>query len=855
MTLSTKRRMSDLESLILEKPSPRAKKRRSVLHALFRSKLFSRNVIVAGLLITVLWGSAFLIFAISYLQSSLGASTLVVLTPWAPGEHTVSHSQSHKLRPLLLASQDGLPLTLEAMRSRKFSPNHKSIQWIVTDSNYDSGSYVMESESEYTIKSVRDSSHVVLYKGSTITYKEEKYTIGSFEASSDLKYALITTDKVPNWRHSSFAFHWLLNIETQQIEPLFPNKPKAGIAVAQWSPKSSHVAFVLDNNVYIRDVHSEEVVQSTTDGGEDIFYGRPDWVYEEEVFSGASAIWWSPSGDFFTFLRTDDALVPEFPIPYFVQHEKDQPEADYPEVRKIKYPKPGYPNPIVSLMVYTVAQKQTAAVPSPDKHSLITEVTWVGAGSFLVKLTNRESDVLQISLVDAASASSAIVRKEDASGKEGGWFEITQETLYVPKDADNGRAEDGYIDTVVVDGYNHLAYFSPPSNPKGVTLTSGAWEVVEAPAAFDHSRNTVYFLATKRSAMDRHLYSVGLDGSNFANLTDTSTDGWYLASFSTGARYAVLSYSGPNVPSQALVDFHDHSQTVLETNPDVAKALQEYAIPSTTFETIKLGEEKEYGEIWANSMEIKPPSFDPTKKYPVLFYVYGGPNSQLVTKNFAVGFSHVISSALDAIVVTVDGRGTGFMGRKFRAIVRDNLGHYEARDQISAAKLWAKRAYVDETRIGIWGWSYGGFMTLKTLETDAGNTFRYGMSVAPVTTWRFYDSIYTERYMHTPDHNAHGYQKSAVTNVTAIAQASRFLLMHGTGDDNVHFQHSLRLLDLLDLDGVENYDVHVFPDSTHSISHHNANTIVYDKLFTWIRQAFDGDFEEKPKKVPEALAI
>jgi len=213
-----------------------------------------------------------------------------------------------------------------------------------------------------------------------------------------------------------------------------------------------------------------------------------------------------------------------------------------------------------------------------------------------------------------------------------------------------------------------------------------------------------------------------------------------------------------------------------------------------------------------------------------------------VTKAFHVDFQAYVASALEYIVVTVDGRGTGFIGRKARCIIRDNIGYWESRDQIETAKIWAAKDYVDKSRIAIWGWSYGGFTTLKTLERDAGKTFSYGMAVAPVTNWRFYDSIYTERYMHTPQHNYDGYENSTITDMAALSNNVRFLVMHGVADDNVHFQNSLTLLDRLDLSGVENYDFHAFPDSDHSILFHNANRMVYDRLRQWLIRAFNGEY-------------
>jgi dipeptidyl aminopeptidase B len=260
----------------------------------------------------------------------------------------------------------------------------------------------------------------------------------------------------------------------------------------------------------------------------------------------------------------------------------------------------------------------------------------------------------------------------------------------------------------------------------------------------------------------------------------------------------------------------------VEKNDELADKAKKHALPVMVYGTVDVD------GVELNYVERRPPHFDETKQYPVLFQQYSGPGSQTVSKQFAVNFQSFIAAGLGYVCVTVDGRGTGYMGRRNRVLVRGNLGHWEAHDQVAAAQIWAAKPYVDAKRLAIWGWSFGGFTTLKTLELDAGRTFRYGMAVAPVTDWRFYDSIYTERYMSTPQLNPGGYEQSTVSNVTALAQNVRFLLIHGVADDNVHMQNSLTLLDKLDLASVENYDVHVFPDSDHGIYFHNANKIVYD---------------------------
>ena len=314
-----------------------------------------------------------------------------------------------------------------------------------------------------------------------------------------------------------------------------------------------------------------------------------------------------------------------------------------------------------------------------------------------------------------------------------------------------------------------------------------------------------------------------------------------------------MTYSGPKIPWQKVLStpsVEGKYEDLIEDNKALGNLAAQHELPIEVYQTVTID------GFELNLLERRPPHFDKNRKYPVLFWQYSGPNSQMVDKKFTVDWQAFVASNLGYIVVTLDGRGTGFRGRETRCIIRGDIGYYEAHDQITAAKMFAQKSYVDEERIAIWGWSYGGFTTLKTLEQDAGQTFKYGMAVAPVTDWRFYgklkmpftrllysptiglliavlpfaDSVYTERYMHTPQHNLQGYDNSSINNATALSQNVRFLVMHGVAADNVHMQSTLTLLDKLDLAGVENYDVHVFPDSDHGIYFHNANRIVYDSM-------------------------
>lgn len=657
--------------------------------------------------------------------------------------------------------------------------------------------------------------------------------------SKDLKKVLIATSTESNWRHSFYGTYWIFDVATQTAEPLDHDNVDGRVQLASWSPQSDAVVFTRDNNMFLRKLSSQAVVQITKDGGSELFYGVPDWVYEEEVFASNSATWWAEDGKYVAFLRTDESAVPEYPLQYFVSRPSGtlpKPgEESYPEVREIKYPKAGAPNPTVRLQFYDVAKGDVFEVKISDEFAdddrLITEVVWAGSsGKAIIRETNRESDILRVVLVDVNTRTGRTVRTTNIAELDGGWFEVSQTTKYIPADPAKGRPQDGYIDTVVHDNFDHLAYFTPLENSEPILLTSGKWEVITAPSAVDLENNLVYFVATKDGSTQRHAYSVKLDGTDLQAMTDTSKEGYHTVSFSSGASMALLSYDGPGIPWQKVVSTRSASEAfsmTIEENRALAERAKKHELPIKIFSTVNID------GFDLNVVERRPPHFSEKKKYPVLFFLYGGPASQQVDKKWSVDFQSYVASSLGYIVVTVDGRGTGFLGRETRCIIRGNIGHYESRDQIETAKIWASKKYVDASRLAIWGWSYGGFMTLKTLERDAGETFSYGMAVAPVTDWRFYDSIYTERYMHTPQHNPSGYVNASISDMKSLSENVRFLVMHGVADDNVHTQSTYTLLDKLDLAGVENYDVHVFPDSDHGIYFHNANRIVYDsKSFT-----------------------
>jgi dipeptidyl aminopeptidase B len=755
-------------------------------------------------------------------------------------------------------------ITMEQLQTGQWSPRYANIEWIpgpdgedglLLEINQPGKDFLVVEDIRSRTSSAASAARArTLVKSGSFRYDEHEYGTNDFWVSPDMKKVLLMTHSEKVFRHSFLGLYFILDVDTQEVQPLDPALPEGKVQLAQWSPRSDSIVFTRDNNLFLRSLGSTKVTTITTDGGPEYFYGIPDWAYEEEVFETNTATWWDRDGKYLAFLRTNETTVPEYPVQFFLSRPsgKQPPEGleNYPEVKEIKYPKAGAPNPVVDLLFYDIAKQEAFSVDIeggfPDEDRIIFNIVFADNGKALVSESNRESDRVRIVLVDVPSQSGHTVRTIDQKDIGGGWINPTHLTKYIPADPENGRLEDGYVDVVVTDFGDHLGYFSPLNSSTPVMLTQGDWEVDGGPASVDLKNNLVYFMAAKEAPTQRHLYSVKLDGTDMQSLVSEKEAAYWESSFSSGSGYVSLRYTGPNIPYQKVISTPSNPEKIsqmLVENKDLAQMASSHELPHQIFQNITID------GYTLQVVERRPPHFDTKKKYPVLFYLYGGPGSQMVNRKFHVDFQAYIAASLGYIVVTVDGRGTGYIGRKARTIVREHLGEYEAHDQIEAAKMWAKKAYVDAERMAIWGWSYGGFMTLKVLERDAGQTFRYGMSVAPVTDWRFYDSIYTERYMRTPQNNPEGYSKSAITNVTAMAQNVRFLIMHGVADDNVHMQNTLTLLDKFDLAGIENYDVHFFPDSDHSIYFHNANHVVYDKLAKWLVNAFNGEWyrTENPK--------
>ncbi|KAI7824647.1 dipeptidyl peptidase IV N-terminal region-domain-containing protein [Gamsiella multidivaricata] len=734
---------------------------------------------------------------------------------------------------LVKLSQEGMAnmqpsFQFEDMFNQSFAPKYQSLAWMPYG---DDGVYSrINAAGDIILTNVDGSEPKVFLPGANVTdARGKRIPFFSFFVSPDEKYVLLGTDRRKQWRHSFNASYYIYSMENYQLTPLLESAGEPGVEHVAWSPVGHSLAYVQNNNLYIYQdlVHRHQI---TFDGAVSIFNGITDWVYEEEVYASPSALWWSPDGTAIAFLRFDETEVPEFHYSLYMDNQINAPA--YPRDVVMKYPKVGFPNPIVNLHMYNLKSALVPTTAHPlepivldgifePKDRIIAEVKWATEGSdaLLVKVQNRVQNHEKLVLVNPTTLTGKVVREWNAGIEDGGWIDMQQSIRYVAPS--KSVPEGGYLDIVNNNGYNHIALYTPIDNPAPKWLTSGEWEV-QSIAAVNGKEGLVYYISTEKSSLERHLYSVTLDSADRKSLTDVTLPGYYTASFSTGAGYYLLSYRGPDVPWQKVKKSVDEKFiSDVEDNAVLRALLNATQVPTRRWSTVNLNGRE------CNYMEFLPPGFSPEQKHPVLFQVYGGPGSQLVDTQFQLGFSAVMSTIerLKYVVVVVDGRGTGYRGRDFRISVVNQLGKFEVEDQIAAGKHWQTLSYVDPDRVAIWGWSYGGFMAAKITEANSG-VFRAAMSVAPVTDFRFYDSVYTERYMNLPTTNLDGYETTAVTNMTGF-ENSDFLLVHGTGDDNVHVQNAFVLIDRLTLAGNHRYKSHFFTDSDHGIRAHNANHEIY----------------------------
>lgn len=641
----------------------------------------------------------------------------------------------------------------------------------------------------------------------------EAIELGEYVFSPDETQVLFLTESEPIYRHSARHVAYLFNTKTQTTQRIFDGEPVENL---YFSPNGARVGFTHGNNLFVQDAATGKVSLLTTDGkAGSIINGSTDWVYEEE-FGFPEGYYFSPDGNRVAYYRFDESEVPLFTMNYYT--------GLYPEPYTFKYPKAGERNSAVQLFVHDLQKGTRVQVQVPaDPEQYFPAVRWTPSGDQLAVLRmNRHQNQLEVLLADPATGATRPLLTESSDTYIELMGNVTERLTNLQFLSDGKH----FVYLSESSGYAHL-YRYDMSGKLLNAITAGAWDVTSL-YGIDEASGTVYYQSAEAGPLERHVYAVGLDGKKKQLLTPGA--GTHDAEFSSGYRYFVHTHSSAQTPPIIrLREASGREIRTLETNESLQERLTKYSYAAPSFFKV-MGPSGDSLNAWM----MRPPDFTAQRRYPVLMYVYGGPGSQTVTNSWALGgqaqWAQVLASK-GYIVVSVDGRGTGARGVKFKKCTYRQLGKYEVEDQIAAAKYLATLPYVDGARIGIWGWSYGGYMTLNCLMKGA-QVFKTGIAVAPVTNWRFYDTIYTERYQRTPQENPEGYdENSPITHVSKLED--NFLLVHGTGDDNVHYQNSLMLVEAL-VQANKQFEVFFYPNKNHGIYGGNTRYHLYTQLTAFI---------------------
>lgn len=653
-------------------------------------------------------------------------------------------------------------------------------------------------------------SEVLFDEKGTKTASGETIRVQKFSLSNDEQKILIGTASEPIYRRSSTETNYVFDRATQSLRLLAAGGKQMH---ASFSPDGKKVSFVRENNLYWVDLTTGTEKAVTTSGKlNEIIHGACDWVYEEE-FSFSKAFAWSPDSKKIAFYTFDESQVPV----YNMQMWGDL----YPKDYRYKYPKAGEANSIVSLSIANIESASIQKVDvGPIKDQYIPRMKWTKSADVLAYIRlNRLQNHMELIHHSISKANETVVYEEKS--------DTSIEIESIGNDITYLNDQKSFIFTSEKSGFKHI-YLQDFISGKQQAITQGNWEVDDL-YGFDEKSKTLYFNSTERTPIGRDVYQIQLNGSGkklIAGTTGTNT-----ATFSPDFSFYILTHSSAKSPSK--ITLHNTKagfMRVLEDNVKLAGQLTEYGISIREFFEIPLANGDHL-----NGYVIKPANFDASKKYPVLMHVYGGPGSQQVLDSFpgADFFWYQMLLKKGYLIYCIDNRGTGARGVAFKKITYQNLGKIEVEDQIFAAKYLGGLPHVDASRIGIWGWSYGGFMSANCLMQGA-SVFKAAISVAPVTNWRFYDSIYTERYQRTPQENPHGYDDNSPVNHVDKLKGN-LLLVHGTGDDNVHFQNSVALEEAL-IKANKQFQSFYYPNRNHGIYGGNTRLHLYQMMTDFLEK-------------------
>ncbi len=634
--------------------------------------------------------------------------------------------------------------------------------------------------------------------------------IDNYEFSEDENKILIATNTEHIYRHSTREDYYIFDRKTKQLSPLTSGEKQQ---YANFSGDGNKVAFVRANNIFIKDLVSGKETQVTKDGLQNnIINGATDWVHEEE-FAFSVAYFWSPDNKKIAYYKFDESKVKEFSFNEFNNQL-------YPSEYKFKYPKAGEDNSIVTIHVYDIISATDKLMDiGKETNQYIPRIKWTADANVLSILRmNRHQDKLDLLFANAGSGESKIIYSETSET----YLDIHEgQGDYVYFTSDNKN----FIIQSEKDGFNHL-YLYDITGKLVNQITKGNWDVMSY-KGIDEKNKTLFYISSETTAAEKDIYSIKMDGTGKKKIS--ALKGVNNPDFSNGMKYYINHYSSANTPEFITINSADGKQIrILEDNDNLTKKMGEFNLSKKEFFTFKTTE-----NIELNAWMIKPVNFDANKKYPVFLVFYGGPGSNMVINNFDSRnyFWYQMLSEKGYMIVCVDNRGTMFRGTAFKKCTYKQLGKLEVADQIEAAKYLGTLPYVDKARIGTFGWSYGGYLSSLCI-TKGADYFKTAIAVAPVTNWRYYDNIYTERFMQLPQENASGYDDNSPINYVDKLKG-KYLLIHGSGDDNVHYQNTMEMVNAL-VKANKQFDLFVYPDRNHGISGGNTRLHLYTKMTDFI---------------------
>jgi dipeptidyl-peptidase-4 len=693
-------------------------------------------------------------------------------------------------------------ITLEKIWNGTFSPKRMNSLNSMNGDFYAVLNYDQKTKSI----SVDKYSYKTLKKVETIVNSADLKDLNSFSSYSfnnDETKIILGLDFQKIYRHSKKGTYYVYDIASKKTSLI-----GKGIQEPIFSPDNKKVAYAKDNNLFIKDFSNNNITQVTKDGKKNlVINGITDWVYEEE-FAFVRAFEWSNDSKHLAFLRFDETNVPTFSMD-IVGKEL------YPNQQVFKYPKAGEKNAVVTLHMYSISSKNSKKIALGD-YEYIPRIKWSNDANILVATTlNRHQSNLKLHKVNALKSTSTILLDETDKA----YVDITDNLTFLN--------DNSFIWTSEKNGFNHIYHYDF-SGKLINQITKGNWEVTRY-YGFNEHKKTIYYQSVENGSINRGVYSIKLNGKNKKILSNK--DGQNTAAFSKNLNYFINTYSSAETPPiYSLYTGKGKMLKVIKDNSQLKEKLANYKMSPKEFSTININGND------LNMWMVKPVGFDKNKKYPLLMFQYSGPGSQQVANrwNGSNDYWHNMLAQNGIIVVCVDGRGTGLKGADFKKTTQKELGKYEVEDQISSAKELAKLSFIDKNNIGIWGWSYGGFMSTNCL-LKGNDIFSTAIAVAPVTSWRFYDSVYTERYMQTPQENASGYDDNSPINYADKLEGN-YLLVHGTGDDNVHVQNSYRMINAL-IEANKQFDMFIVPDRTHGIyKGKNTRLNLYTKMTNFIQE-------------------